>query len=114
MATAAQAVSNAEILSEVESALVGPVGGAVAGAFQSVKSAASLIFQTGVGTLVRLTIPSPQSGIFLADQQTVDPTMVTAVIASAIGSLADSNGNVVTSYVGGILEPSRNDLPATG
>lgn len=109
--TALQAKSEAEVLNYVESALSTPIGVAAAAQYQSVKSAATLLFQTGAGTIVRVTIPAPAVGIFLADQQTVDPAQVAAIIAAAVGTLTDISGNVVTSYLGGTLEPARNDLP---
>lgn len=112
--TAVTAVSNARVLYYVESALSTPIGVAVTNPYQSVKSSATLYFQTGVGTIVRVTVVAPQLSLFLADQQTVDPVAAAPLIAAVVGSVTDVAGNVVTSYLGGLLDPGRNDLPPTG
>jgi hypothetical protein len=70
--------------------------------YQSVPDAAVLTFATALPSLVYLTIPAPQAAIFLADQETVDPTKIAVLAAAVIGTVIDSSGNVVTSYIGGV------------
>lgn len=110
---AAQAASQAQVQMTWESALGAPVGAATAGNYQSNKMSAQLVFQTAAGSNLRLTIPAPSLGIFLADGQTVDPAnaLVLAIVASCIGSLSDAAGNVAVTFVGGTLQPGRDDLP---
>ena len=111
--TAVKAASQAAVQTTWESLLGAGVGSAAAGTYQSNKVSAQLTFQTASGSLLRLTIPAPSVGIFLADRQTVDPAnaLVIAIVAAAIGSLSDEAGNVAVSYVAGVLQPGRDDLP---
>jgi len=74
------------------------------GTYQSVKDRAVLTFLTAAGGLLTLTIPGPLSSIFLADQETVDPTQLVTLIADVIANVVDVGGNAVVSYVSGIRE----------
>jgi len=110
---AVQAASQAGINTTWESALGAPVGTSATGSYQSVKVSAQLTFQTASGSFLRLTIPAPSVGIFLADHETVDPAnlSVIAIVAACIGTLSDAGGNVAVLFVGGVLQPGRDDLP---
>lgn len=79
------------------------------GDYQNVADYAVLVYQTAVGTQVYLTLVAPQSGIFLADQETVDPTAIAVLNTDVIGSLEDGAGNVVTAYVGGFRRRSGRE-----
>jgi hypothetical protein len=101
---ALEAASNAVVLLEwegTENVTAFPTP--VAAPYQSVADQATLNFQTAAGNIVRLTLPAPQSGIFLADQYTVDPTnpFVVTIIGAALAVLVDSSGNPVTAFIGG-------------
>lgn len=111
--TAVQAASQAQIDTEWESALGPQVGASATGSYQSVRVSAQLMFQTGSGSILRLTIPAPSAGIFLADKQTVDPanTLVAAIVTACLGTLSDAAGNTAVAFLGGTLQPGRNDLP---
>jgi len=102
---AAQPCSRADVLQFWEGGVtVNTSPAPVAMPFQSGQDRAVLTFVTGVGTLANLIVPAPDAAIFLADLETVDPSnaQVAALIAAAIGSLTDSNGNTVTAYQAGI------------
>lgn len=110
---AVQAASQAQVETSWESVLGASVGSAASGAYQSVKMSASLLYQTGSGGSLRITIPAPQLSIFLPDGVTVDPSnsLVIAINTAAIGLLSNGGGTTAATFVGGILNPSRNDLP---
>jgi len=71
--------------------------------YPTVRVMAVLNFIDGTGSRARLYIPSPQSGIFLSDARTVDPTnaLIAAIITAAVGSLLSGAGNTVTAFTGG-------------
>lgn len=79
------------------------------GDYQNVADYAVLVYSTGSGTLVYLTLIAPQSSIFMADQETVDPAALAALNADVIGSLEDGSGNIVTAYVGGFRRRSGRE-----
>lgn len=113
---AAQAASAAQVEKSWESVTGTSVGTATNTLYQSVKQSARLIYQTASGSNLYVTIPAPLRSIFLADGVTVDPSnaLVLAVNAAAIGSLSDGGGSTAAVYIGGLLNPSRNDLPPIG
>lgn len=113
---ACQAASNAEVQTTWESVLGATVGSTTVANYQSNKMSCRLIYQTASGGSLYITLPAPQLGIFLSDGVTVDPAngLVIAINTAAIGLLSDGAGNVAVSYVGGLLNPSRNDLPPVG
>lgn len=114
--TAAQACSLAQIQATWESPLGPAVGTQINGNYQSNKMSATLQFQTAAGSIVRLTLPAPNRVVFMPDGTTIDPTNpnIAALIAACIGSLSDGAGNAAVSYLGGTLDPARNDLPPVG
>lgn len=83
-----------------------PASPVAVGVFQSVQDGALLSFQTASGSIIKLLLPAPQLGIFMADHQTVDPAQIVALIASCIGSLSDGAGNAAISYIGGFYTRS--------
>ena len=98
----------------------GPLGIASAQPYQQVGSAVTLLFQTASGNLVKVTLPAPDvvpgvnpHGIFKADLLTVDPATIAPLIAAVIANVVDITGNPVTTYLGGTLQRTRLDLPAT-
>lgn len=106
--------TNAAFHTYWESALAALSGAAVNANYQSVKIAASLTYTTASGSILRLTIPSPSLSIFLPDKVTIDPSnaSIVALNAAVIGSLSDGSGNAAIGYLGGTVQPARNDLPA--
>lgn len=83
----------------------------VAGQYQSVQDVALLNFQTVPGTSVQLAIPAPQNAIFGANSTVVDPTnaLVLAIIAQALGVLADVAGNPATAFISGSKSSRRTE-----
>lgn len=63
---------------------------------------ASLLFADGSGNQASLTLPAPDSSIFLADQVSVDPSAIADIISAATTFLVNSAGNTVTTYLGGV------------
>lgn len=70
--------------------------------YQSVYECAKLTFASSVdGGRVFLLIPAPSTSLFLADQETVDPSVASALIADVLATVQTTGGNPVDSYVGG-------------
>lgn len=78
----------------------------VAAVYTSVGDSAQLLFADGSGNEAGLALPAPQSGIFLADTVTVDPSAIADVIAAATTYLVNSAGNTVTTYLAGFRRGS--------
>lgn len=96
------AKSNANIAEKWEGPLVITAGPATTAApLQSVGDVAELLFSTASGAAVKVMLPAPSVGIFMADQETVDPTQITAIIAAVLANTVDPAGNVVTAFVAG-------------
>lgn len=104
------AKSNAAPLNDTEGTL-NVVGSPAptAGIFQVVSDCAALMFQDAAGNKTRLQLVAPQSGIFMADQETVDPTQIAAIIAAVVGTVMTAAGGVVTAYVGGTRQPTTKE-----
>jgi len=101
--TALLAKSNADVSSEFEGALtVNTTPAPVAATFQSVKDAAFLTFTTTTTSLLTVTLPAPVSSIFFADNETVDPTQIAAIIAAVVGTAQTLGGATATAYLAGI------------
>jgi len=101
-------LSNADIALDSEAQLfANPSPSPVNATYPSVSDYARLLFQTTAGTLVQVTIPAPQSSMFLADQFTVDSASVAGLLAALILVGTDLAGNAITSYVGGTRERSQ-------
>ncbi len=96
--------SNADYLEYWEGPLV--INGApspAASPYQSVTSQAVLTFLCADGTVAKVALPAPQSGIFLSDGQTVDSTQIAVIIANCLGSLISNTGSPAVSFLSGIL-----------
>lgn len=94
--------SNADVLNAVENILsvYSPIPPGTV--FRSVADAALLTFQDAGGNLVNVTLPAPLSSIFMADEVTVDPAQIAAIIGAVVGVVVTASGGTVTAYVGGI------------
>lgn len=87
------------------------------GDYKAVEDKAVLVFQDAAGVVHRYQLPCPLAGIFMSDQQTVDPTVasvkqfVADMIAATFGGTAknaailfatvSASGYSLTSFVGG-------------
>lgn len=105
--TAAQALSNADWLQGWEGPYTVQIPAPAVAVYQSVFDAALLTFVTAFGNYVTYMLFAPKSLVFMADQETVDPTASAVLIAACIGALVDASGNAVTAYVSGVRVPSR-------
>ena len=99
--------SNASVLNAVENTLTVYTPLSTAAVYPSVADAAILTFQDAGGNLADITLPAPVSSIFLADQVTVDSTMIAAIIAAVVGTVVTASGGLVTAYVAGTRQRSR-------
>lgn len=63
---------------------------------------ARLTFVDAGGSLVNLSLPAPNTGIFAADTVTVDPTTINDIITACVGTLVSAAGHPVTAYVAGL------------
>lgn len=72
---------------------------------------ALLNFATIPGTSLQLALPGPLVALFGPNSTVVDPTnpLVAAIIAQAIGVLADPAGNPVTAYISGSKASRRTE-----
>ncbi len=95
------AVSNAKVAYYWEGARTNVGGSPASAQYVSVTDAAVLVFNDAACNEVRLTVPAPLASIFMADEQTVDPTAVSTLIAACLGVLQTGAGGVVTAYIAG-------------
>lgn len=77
-------------------------------AYPNVADYAVLVYTDGTD-LVYITLPAPQSAIFLADGETVDPTAIAVLTGHVIGTVTTASGSAVTSYVGGFRRRSGRE-----
>jgi hypothetical protein len=104
------ALSNADYLNFTDSTLfINPTPSPTIGTYQRVADCAMLLYQDSTGEQVSIQLPSPQSSIFLSDQQTIDTSSITALNTAVIGTLLSASGNPVTSFVGGIRKPTTRE-----
>jgi len=73
------------------------------GEYQSVTQIAILSFLCVDGTIATLRLPAPQLSIFLADNITVDATVIATLIADCIGNLQSATGSLAAAYLSGFL-----------
>ena len=71
--------------------------------YPALQQVALFVFQCADGTTAQLRLPAPQVGIMLADQVTVDSTMITTLIGDCIGNLQSPTGSLATAYLSGRL-----------
>jgi len=88
---------------------VNPAPSPVAADYQNVADYAVLVYQDASGDLVYITVPAPQSTIFMADGETVDPPAIAGVSAAVIGTVFTAGGSLVTAYVGGFRRRSGKE-----
>ncbi len=100
--------SNADVLNSTEAALTVNMPAPAGGTYRTVGDVAILTFTDGTD-LVNVTLPAPQSTIFLADQETVDITQIGAIIAAVVGTVQTAAGGVVTAYVAGTREAKKGE-----
>lgn len=81
------------------------------GTYPTVRQTANLQFRDSTtGSVARVYIPAPVSSIFLPDGVTVDPSQITALISAVTAQVLAGSGNVVDTFVGGVLEATRVGL----
>lgn len=80
--------------------------------YPDVSDIARLTYADASGLEANLTLPAPQSSIFLADQRTVDPTAIAVLNSVVLGHLCTSAGSTVTTFVSGIRmnRPNSNEV----
>lgn len=103
--------SNADILSSVDNQLIvnaTPVP--VNAQFPNISDSALLSFAAASGELMTLQLVAPKQSIFLADLETVDPTQITGLISSVIGTATTASGSLITAYVSGVRVRTRREL----
>lgn len=70
--------------------------------YENVQDSADLLYASSVdGSITRLCLPAPHANIFLADQETVDPTAIAVVLGIVTGDLLTGTGQTVDTYLGG-------------
>lgn len=81
------------------------------GQYQGNQPMAQLSFLCADATIATLLLPAPKVSIFMADQETIDPTnaLVLAIVAAvtAAGGLVSTTGSPATGLVGGKILPYR-------
>lgn len=112
--TKLQGHSNAEVLYNWDGQLDPTIGTTTAAQYQSVAQNVTLVFQTASGSVLKVTLPAPDTSIFLADGVTVDPSAITDVITACVGELSDGAGNVATAFVAGYLASTKSDITPIG
>jgi len=105
--TALQAHSNGAILTCSEGVLDVYSTTPVNASYPLIETSALLVFADALGSVGTLTLPAPQSSIFMADNETVDPSTISDIITAAIGTLLAGSGNPVTVYIKGYLRKGR-------
>lgn len=71
------------------------------GDYQTADDYAVLVYADGSGNQVYITLPAPNSSIFLADQETVDSVAIATLTANVTGTILTGAGLAVTTYIGG-------------
>jgi hypothetical protein len=111
------AISQGQILQNWDGTLDGTIGAApVLAQYTGVDQWVQFVFGTGTQQQLRLSLPAPQLGIFLADQQTVDQTNagVVALVGACVGNLSDGVSSTATGLLSAMLMPTRSDLSPIG
>lgn len=113
---ALQNLSNAQVLYNWDGTIDPAIGASVAAVYQAVQQSLQFTFQTGAGSILRLTLPAPNLGFLKPDKKTADPSnpTVATLIAAAIGNLSDGSGSPAAVYLGGVMQPDKSDLDAIG
>jgi len=95
-------ISNAGVAEYWQGPDTHPGGTGVNATYPNVSDWAQLLFQASDGTSLYITIPAPQSSIFLADGETVDATTITTLIADVGAVCTTSSGLFATVFIGGV------------
>lgn len=113
---AAVALSNGSILYNWDGPIDGAIGSGVSAQYQAVQQWVEMMFQTGAGTMLRLTVPAPSLSILMPDKKTVDPSnaAVITLVTAALGNLSNGGGSTAATFVGGVLQPDKSDLDPIG
>lgn len=91
-----------------ESTPVTPTAEPSTGPYGIVADWVQLLFTTAAGSLIRVTLPAPNSNIFFSDDETVDPSAIADIIAAVVGTLTDSAGNAAIAYISGVRNIGTN------
>ena len=75
--------------------------------YVTVADQARLLFLDSANSIVTLNLPAPQSGVFLADGVTVDPSAIADLITAFIADGQSAAGNAIVSFVAGNLRRSK-------
>lgn len=94
--------SNADVQQQVEGPVVDYAPAPVAGTYPSVRDQATLIFAAADGTQTQVILPAPKAAVFMADGQTVDPSVINDIIVAVVAAVQTASGAAVTNYVGGV------------
>lgn len=101
---ALQAVSNGGISAWWDGAVVNPAPTLVAATYRDVRDSALLTYQDATGDFVKIYVPCPQSGIFLADLVTVNPAAVASVTTAMVAHGRSASGQAIVSLVAGVYQ----------
>lgn len=72
--------------------------------FAPLRPAARLSFSCADGSVASVVYRSPKLALFLADQETVDPSDPTGVLAALQAIICSQSGSPATAFIGGSLE----------
>lgn len=77
--------------------------------YASVADYVPLVFQDAVGGLVYITLVAPQSSIFQADGETVNPPAIAGIVTAVVGTVLTGNGMPAATFVGGTRRRSLKE-----
>lgn len=99
---ALQGLSNADVTQSWEATpTINGAPAPVAATYVAVGDYAALVYEDAGGSLVYITLPAPQAGIFLADGVTADPVAIATASAAIIGTVLTGSGLAAATYRGG-------------
>ena len=111
LVAALNGVSNAFIREESSGTRTSHAGSGVVATYPTVRSTANLQYRDSTtGSMDRIYVPAPVSGIFLGDGVTVNPAAIATLNAAVIGSVLAGSLNPVDQFIGGQLEATRVGL----
>lgn len=100
------AASNAGLVQCWEGPIATPVPTPAAAVYESGLQVARLLFQCADGKDAAIMLVAPKLADFLADGRTIDIAnpQIAAIIAAAVGTLANQAGSIAANYVSGFLQ----------
>jgi hypothetical protein len=107
---ALQGASNAGQVITTEGPAAFPTTAPVDATYPSALDTAVLNFMATGGAAVIVTVPAPISALFLGDNETVDPTDPTGLIAACSAALGDVLGNSILLFRSGVRAQRRKDV----